>query len=188
MLYDILYDQFALGAHGLGQVALALGIIAGSLVVISAVTNEPVPNEKVIAQFAIGAVLGGLTLSSFTRRRDVTVRARINRMNVTMKELGREIDASSKKLAAADRTLREIDRDLGVKFQALANRRTVDDEITKITKANPEVVRDIRGAQAGEQRRMTWFQIASIVISFALGYVVNLTSSGAGEWLQRLFG
>jgi len=187
-LSESLYDRFALGAYRLGQLALGLGMMAGALVVVSAVTNEPVPGEKGIAQFVIGAIIGGVALSGFTRRRDVTVGARINRMKVTMKELGREIDSSSKKLAAADQTLHEIDRDLSAKFRALANRRTVNDELSKILSANPEVVKAIRGAQAGEQRRITWFQILSIAASFVLGYVVNLTSSSAGELLQRVFG
>ncbi len=184
---ESLVDRLALGAYALGQLALRLGILAGSLVVASAVISEPIPGEKGIAQFVIGAIIVGVVLCGFTRRRDVTVGARINRMNTTMKELGKEIDSSSKKLAAAAQTLDEIDHDLNTKLRALANRRTVNDELSKILDANPEVVKAIRGAQAGEQRRVTLFQIASI-ISFVLGYVVNLTSNSLGEFIQQLFG
>ena len=186
--FAALHRHVALTIYRIARIIVWLGTALGGFIVFSVLSNEPPANKRLLAALALGAVLGGLLLMAFARRRDVTVTARIMRLESTMKTLGVEIGNSSRKLAEADNAIRDIDRDLQLKFQDLANRRSVNDELSRALTADPEVIKAIQSAQWRECRRALFQQIALVIVGFLLGYVVNFTSDDADEWLRRFFG
>ncbi len=148
----LLHRRLALSLYAAGRLAVTLDLLAGGLVVLLAAGTEPFPAERPVAVFSLASALGGLLLRAAVRRHDVTVAARISQLEVKIKILGREITQSSRKLAEVDEVIRDLDRQLAIRFEGLAGRRSVNEALSKALDADPAAVRAIQRPSGASAR------------------------------------